>query len=165
MGIIFVSVNFGAFAYILCDTAYMHHVAIMKKQWKLLEKIVSGKKTIESRWYKHRCEAWGKVRASDTVFFKNSGEPITVRARVHKVIEFSDLTFLEVKKILKKYGGPDGIGSDDLNYFYHWAKDKKYCVLVFLQNYRRVQPFHINKKGFGSARAWLTMRNINAIRI
>lgn len=32
----------------------MEHVAIMKKSWGLTRKILSGEKTIESRWYRFR---------------------------------------------------------------------------------------------------------------
>lgn len=137
----------------------------MKKSWKLLEKIVSGEKTIESRWYKQRCEAWGKVKKGDIVYFKNSGEPVSLVASVARVMQFADMQPRDVRRILQRYGGPDGIGSDDMDSFFQWAKNKRYCVLVFLKKPKSIKPFRVNKTGFGSARAWLTVPDISAIRI
>ena len=69
----------------------MHHIAIMKKEWKLTQKILSGEKKIESRWYSNRSAPWGKIKAGETVYFKDSGEPVSIKAEVVKVLEFSDL--------------------------------------------------------------------------
>ena len=62
----------------------MDHVAIMKKEWRLIPKILSGVKTVESRWYKNKVCPWNKVFAGDTLYFKNSGEKVSVRAHITK---------------------------------------------------------------------------------
>ena len=54
----------------------MHHVAIMNKSWNLIPKIISGEKSIESRWYQTKRTPWDKIKAGDKIFFKNSGEAI-----------------------------------------------------------------------------------------
>jgi len=72
-------------------TRFMHHLAIMKKSMKLLPKIISGEKTIESRWYTTRRAPWNRITANDTVYFKNTGEPVIVSARVAKVIFHENL--------------------------------------------------------------------------
>lgn len=66
----------------------MDHVAIMRKSWGLLPKILSGEKTIESRWYMARYAPWNRIEKGDIVYFKNSGEPVTVKAEVSKVMQF-----------------------------------------------------------------------------
>ena len=143
----------------------MDHVAIMKPSWKLLRKIVNGEKKIESRWYKTRREAWGKVKTGDIIWFKDSGQPVTVRAKAGRVLEFSDLTPEKVRRIIYQYGGKDGIALSRLEYFFQWAKNKKYCVLVFLETPQPVaRPFKINKRGFGMSRAWLTIKDIATIK-
>ena len=81
----------------------MHHLAILDKKRKLLEKILSGEKSIESRWYKLKKTPYGIIKAGDTVFFKDSGEPVTVQTTVEKVLFFSDLTSEKYKDILEKY--------------------------------------------------------------
>lgn len=57
----------------------------MKKSWGLTQKILSGKKKIESRWYKSKCSPWGKIGKGDVVCFKDSGEPISIKTEVEKV--------------------------------------------------------------------------------
>ncbi len=143
----------------------MHHVAIMKKSWGLLPKILDGEKVIESRWYKNRTLAWDKVQKGDTIFFKNSGEPVTVRASVSRVLQFSDLTPKKVKEILQEYGQKDGIAQADLPHYAQMFKDKRYCLLIFLSGVKAIKPFDVTKKGFGAMASWLTVKNIDSIKI
>lgn len=126
----------------------------MKKSWGLIPKILCGQKQIESRWGINKCSPWEKVKAGDTVYFKNSGEPVTVKAKVSKVQQFADLSPSKVKGILGKING-------DIV----WAKNKRYCTLIYLTDVKKIKPFNINKSGFGSAAAWLTVPNINKIKI
>src|SRR3989304_3580104 len=119
----------------------MDHIAIMKKSWGLIPKILDGRKKIESRWGKNKCAPWGKVKVGDRVFFKNSGEPVTVLARVSKVLQFEDLNSEGVREILGKYGGDDGISISNLENTIEWAKEKRYCTLIFLENPKEIQPF------------------------
>jgi len=142
----------------------MDHVAIMKKSWKLTEKIFSGEKKIESRWYKSKYSPWGKIKKGDVVYFKDSGEPISITAKVEKVLTFSDLNSEKIKQILKKYVKDDGIDENQLPKFFKRFKDKKYCLLIFLKEPKKIKPFYINKKGFGMMSAWLVVENINRIK-
>ena len=132
----------------------MDHVAIMKKSWGLLPKILTGEKTVESRWYKNKSAPWGKIMAGDAVYFKNSGEDVTAWAKVTKVLQFDDLNQKKVREILEKYGEEDGI--KDIDAFYNLFKDKKYCLLVFLENPKKIKPFKIDKTGYGAMAAWMT---------
>jgi ASC-1-like (ASCH) protein len=66
----------------------MDHIAIMQKTWGLTEKIVTGQKTIESRWYNVKYAPWGRISPGDSIFFKNSSEPVTIQAEVEKVLYF-----------------------------------------------------------------------------
>jgi ASC-1-like (ASCH) protein len=142
----------------------MDHVAIMKKSWGLLDKIRSGEKKIESRWSMNKCAPWGMVGVGDVIYFKNSGEPVRLRASVSKIKAYSNLTPKLAKQILAKYGKLDGIDLKDADKFYGFFKDKKYCQLMFLRNPKSVQPFGINKLGFGAMTAWLTTKNIGTIK-
>lgn len=143
----------------------MDHVAYMKKSWGLLPKILTGDKLIESRWYQTKHLPWGKIQVGDTVYFKNSGEPITVKAFVKNVLSFDGLTPTKVKKILYKYSDLNGINKQNQSYFYNLFKNKKYCLLIFLANPQKIIPFDINKNGFGSMSAWITIKNIDTIRV
>jgi len=142
----------------------MIHIAILKKSWGLLPKILAGEKTVESRWYKNRVAPWDCIRAGETVYFKNGGEPVSVRAEVDKVLRFADLNPRGIKRIIGQYGNKLGIGEDKLEQFYQMFKNKRYCILVFLKNPQKIKPFNINKKGFGLMSAWLTTDNLAKIR-
>ena len=142
----------------------MNHVAIMKKSWGLIPKIVSGKKTIESRWYLNKSAPWNKITKGDSLYFKNSGEPIKLKTKITKVIQFSNLTQKRVKEILNKYGDDDGIELEKIEEFFERFKNKKYCVLIFVTKPTFIRPFDINKSGFGSMSAWITVPNISKIK-
>lgn len=142
----------------------MEHLAIMKKEWHLTEKILTGEKKIESRWYMSKYSPWNKIEKGELVYFKDSGEPVTIRTETKKVLQFSDLTPAKVMKILNKYGKIDGINIKDIKKFYERFKDKNYCILIFLKNPRKIKSFKINKEGFGLMSAWLTVDNVNKLR-
>ena len=142
----------------------MDHVAIMNKSWGLLEKIRSGDKKIESRWSMNKCVPWGMIGVGDVIFFKNSGEPVSLRASVSKIKAYSNLTPKLVKQTLKKYGKLDGINTNDIDKFYGFFKNKKYCQLIFLRNPKNIQSFEIDKRGFGVMAAWLSVENIATIK-
>lgn len=139
------------------------HVAIMKKSWGLLPKILTGEKTIESRWYLNRSRPWGKIASGDTVYFKNSGDTVTIKAKVSRVLTFDNLSSNKVREILKKYAKEDGI--ENMEKYYEMFKNKKYCILVFLQEPRKVKPFEINKAGFGAMSAWITVEDIGRVKV
>jgi hypothetical protein len=142
----------------------MQHVAIMRKSWGLTQKIFDGTKVIESRWYLHKYAPWGKIAPDDTIFFKDSGNPITLRANVKKVLSFEDLTPQKVQELLKRYGKEDGIEEKDIPEFYERFKNKNYCLLIYLKNVQKVKPFEINKKGFGAMAAWICIQSIEEIK-
>lgn len=144
----------------------MEHLAIMKKSWGLIPKILSGEKKIESRWYKTKHRPWDKIKPGDKVYFKDSGEPVSVKAEVSRVSQFFDLVPAKVKEILEKYGKDGGLGIEDIPRFFEMFKDKKYCILIFLKNSEKLKkPFLINKKGYGTMSSWISIDNINEIKI
>jgi ASC-1-like (ASCH) protein len=142
----------------------MEHLAIMRKSWGLTQKIISGQKKIESRWYVSRVAPWDKIKAGETVYFKDSGEPVTIKTEVERVLQFSSLTPEKVKQILDDYGGTDGINVGDMGKFFELFKNKKYCILVFLKNPQKIVPFKIDKTGFGLMSAWISIDDIRKIK-
>jgi S-adenosylmethionine:tRNA-ribosyltransferase-isomerase (queuine synthetase) len=135
----------------------------MKKSWNLTQKILSGEKKIESRWYKSKRAPFDKIKEGEVIYFKDSGEPVTIRAEAEKVLQFSELTSDKVKDILEKYGKE--IAVNNISESIERNRNKKYCMLIFLKNPRRVEPFRINKKGFGMMNAWISVNDINSVRI
>lgn len=140
----------------------MEHVAIMRKSWGLTKKILSKQKKIESRWYKTKRAPWDRIKSGETVYFKDSGELVAIKAEVEKVIQFSKLTPEKVKEILYDYSRDLGI--DKAQSHFERVKDKRYCILIFLKNPQKVEPFEINKSGFGLMSAWISVKNIKVIK-
>lgn len=143
----------------------MEHIAIMKKSWGLTQKILSGKKKIESRWYTTKVSPWDRIKIGETIYFKDSGGKIKVKAIVEQVIQFSDLTSEKVKEILNTYGPNIGIGIDNIHPFFERFKDKKYCILIFLKNPQAIEPFNIDKTGFGARAAWISVECVRKLKV
>lgn len=143
----------------------MDHVALMRKSWKLTEKILTREKNIESRWYKARYTPWDRIQRGDAVYFKDSGCPVTLKARAKKVLQFQDLTPTSVKELLRKYARADGIEQKDIPVFFARFKDKKYCILVFLEHPEKIRPFYINKSGFGAMASWITVGSLAEFKV
>lgn len=141
----------------------MTHIAIMNKSWKLIPKIISGEKTIESRWYKTKRTPWDKIKSGDTVYFKNAGETVTAVAHVANVLQFSLKNLTDTKRLIKTYGKDIGLINTDPA---TWSRQPNYCILVFLTDAQALKKsFAINKKGFGIGAAWLTVSSIREIQL
>jgi predicted transcriptional regulator len=150
----------------------MDHVAILTKKYKFIEKILSGEKTIESRWYVNRIKPWLNIKPNEKIYLKNSGGLIEAVADVEKVLFFSNkendtinnVQPYDYKKIFNLYARD--ICIQDKKNFDEFAKSKNYCILIFLKNPKRLKKaFNINKTGYGNACAWLITNNINDIKI
>ena len=140
------------------------HIAIMKGLWGLTEKILSGEKTVESRWHKAKTAPWNRIKLGDIIYFKDAGKPVSVKAKVSKVLQFADITEKQRKAILKKYGLADLGTKEIVPEIENYTKNKKYCILIFLENPQKITLFEINKKGFGNMAAWITISDINKIK-
>jgi len=142
------------------------HVAIMRKSWELTSKILTGEKTIETRWYQSRHKPWDQVNQGDVIYFKDSGEPVKIMATIRKTLRFEDLNPKKVKAILKRFAKPGGLGVEpqDLGKYYQRFRDKKYCLVIFLKDIKKVKPFEIDKSGFGTMTAWLIVDDISRIK-
>lgn len=142
----------------------MDHIAIMQKSWGLTEKIVTGQKVIESRWYKVKYAPWGQISPGDTVYFKNSGEHVTIRAEVEKVLYFSDLMPEKVRAILEEYSQAIGIEESEIPKYFEMFKHKRYCILIYLKHAQHIPPFEINKQGFGMMSSWISVESVSELR-
>ncbi len=149
----------------------MDHVAILRKAKiskndNLLEDILTGTKTVESRWYVNKVSPWNKIRKGDLVYFKETGRPVTAVAEVLKVLQYENLSKEITKQIIENYGKQIAPNSNKKE-FQSWAKresNKRYCILIFLKNVKKIQPFDIDKKGYGISSAWLVVGNIEKVK-
>lgn len=150
----------------------MDHIAILRKAKiskndNLLQDILGGTKTIESRWYVNKVSPWDKVKSDDTIYFKESGCPVTAKARVGGVIQFDNLDETKILTIITKYGKYIAPRSS-IEDFKLWGKKqikKRYCILIFLENVAKIEPFNIDKTGFGISSAWLAVGDISKVKV
>jgi ASC-1-like (ASCH) protein len=61
----------------------MEHLMIVKKKYFNL--IISGKKTIETRWSKNKITPYEKVKIGETILIKESGKPIALIKQLLKM--------------------------------------------------------------------------------
>lgn len=138
----------------------MEHIAILNRKLKLLPKILNGEKTIESRWYKFRKDPYKRILPNEAIYFKNSGEPVSVKAKVKYALFFDNLNDVRIRDILEKYGKKIGVDPS----YADKLQGKKYCTLIFLRNVEEIEPFNIDKKGYGNMAAWITAESIENVK-
>ena len=124
----------------------MEHLAIMRKSWGLTQKILNSQKKIESRWYSVKYRPWDAIKKGELIYFKDSGEPVRLKAEVNKVMQFDKLTPDRVREILNKYGHDDGLEKDKVQEFFERFKNKKYCILIFLKNPQGLNHLRLTKQ-------------------
>lgn len=81
----------------------MHHLAIMNPKRKLIPKILSGEKKIESRRYLMKVAPRDKVHPGDIIYFKDAGKPVTLQAEVEKVLQYDHYSDQQLQEIITKY--------------------------------------------------------------
>ena len=141
----------------------MEHLAILDKKRKLLVKILTGEKTIESRWYKSKVTPWGNIKAGETIYFKESGDPVRAKAEIAEVMQFY-LPQTDIPDLLEKYSKQICFTSP-MPELIQWCKERKYCILLCLKKVELIEPFEINKKGFGLMAAWISVDKIEKIKL
>ena len=143
----------------------MDHLAIMKKNWWLTQRILTGQKTIETRRYMNKSAPWDKIKTGDIVYFKDSWSPVTVKAIVSQVDQFADVDETKRQEILKKYSYADIWTTTILPEILEYVKWKKYCIIIHLKNPQAVELFEVDKTWYWNMSAWITLPNIEKIRI
>jgi ASC-1-like (ASCH) protein len=77
------------------------HIAIVLAKYADL--ILAGRKTMECRLSKVRCEPFGRVTKDDTIYFKVSGGPIVAAAHIDDVLSYDNLTPRAVQSLRERF--------------------------------------------------------------
>ena len=104
----------------------MKHLAIFSSN--LAQKILTGEKSIESRFSKAKIAPFGAISSGDLVYIKPTGKEIIGQFKVKRVVFYDGLTQDDLKEIKDKYGKQ--IAADDK--FWEEKKDCKYGTLIFI---------------------------------
>ena len=102
------------------------HLAIFKGDGAKF--ILSGKKTIESRFSKRKNPPFGQIATGDLVYIKPSGEDIIGQFRVKKVIFYDNLDLSDLSYLKEKYG--KDLAVDEV--YWKGKENAKYGALIFI---------------------------------
>jgi ASC-1-like (ASCH) protein len=124
------------------------HLVILHKEY--LDLILAGRKKIESRLWKSKHPAFGRISAGDRLLFKISSGPVCAEAAIKAVKKFDKLTPAAIRRLKIQYN--DLVcGSEQ-----YWQSKRtcRYGILVWLKDVKIVEPVRINKKDW---RAWVML--------
>lgn len=87
---------------------------------------------------------------------------VTARADVCEVLQFELCGINDARKVVKTYGTEICIVEKDPK---DWKNVPRYCILIRLIHPATLsRPFAIDRTGFGSGAAWLSVQNIETIQ-
>ncbi len=129
-----------------------HHLGIFTQP--LLDLILMGRKTIDSRFSKIRCAPYLKVNTGDLVYLKESGGYVKGQFTASKVETYTDLTPELLHDICRSYHRQIFVNTHYQDFWEKWTVSK-YATLIHIENVIAYQnPFSIQKK---DARAWVVL--------
>lgn len=128
----------------------MQHIAILRQPF--YDMVLTGEKTIESRWSMNKIAPFNKVKIGDTILIKLTGQPVTAKAKV-KDVKYYYLTPEIVEDIRVKYGKL--IGTDK---FEDWQTtlNKKYCTLIWLDKVQKIKPILVARS---NGAGWIVLKD------
>lgn len=86
---------------------------------------------------------------------------MTAKAEVAEALQFELRDLDDARKIVAEYGKEISLVNPDLA---TWGSVPRYAILIRLGNPQTIAPFEIDKRGFGSAAAWLAVGEIAKVR-
>lgn len=127
----------------------MKHIAILRQPF--FNMVLSGEKTIESRWSMHKIAPYNKVSIGDEILLKETGKDVSAKAVV-KDVKYFELTPQIVEKIRIQYGKE--IGTDK---FQDWEStlNKKYCTLIWLDGVEKIKPVKVQRS---NGAGWIVVK-------
>ena len=128
------------------------HLVILKKPY--LDKILSGAKTIESRFSKTMIAPFGRIVSGDKLFFKISSGPVCAVGRAAKIKQFDNLTSAKLNLLRQKYDRYIQGNKD----YWRVKRQCRYGVLVWLEDVIAIEHVWINTKDW---RAWVVLTKEN----
>lgn len=122
------------------------HLAIMNRE--IIEAILTGKKTIESRFSQKKIAPFDRVFIGDIVYMKPPGREVIGQFRVKKVISYQGITQEDIDKIFADFG--QNIGPWEVK------GSISYATLIFIGESERflTAPIKVRKK---DQRGWVVL--------
>ncbi len=118
------------------------HIAILSHK-SVLDKILVGEKTIESRFSRVKSLPFGQLAPEDIVYFKLSGGSVLGRARIRAVEEYDNLTPARIEGLARQYEQELALSVD----FLARKLESKFASLIFLADVEHCEPWNYKQEG------------------
>lgn len=107
--------------------------------------MLDGKKTIESRFSKHKIAPYNQIKKEDIIFIKKSSGPIIGYFTIKDIL-FFDLKEVSIETIKNKYQQELCVSNE----FWQEKQNSNYATLIFIDKVTCFEPVNIHKKGMQS---------------
>ena len=125
------------------------HLAIFTEPF--LSKVLSGEKTVESRFSRNRCAPFGEIGDGDIILLKEVAGPICGLALARRIWCY-DLTNEPLERIRRRFGLE--IGADEE--FWGSRSEAAFATLIELEAPTTISPVLCNKR---DRRGWVSLRS------
>ena len=125
------------------------HLAILVEPY--LTAILQGRKTIESRFTKHRVAPYGAIAVGDLLVLKRSSGPIVGLAVAAEIWSY-ELDPSIFRTLVEDFSAPLGVTEPA---FWTQRQDARYATLVRLARVRAIPPLDFPKR---DRRAWVVLK-------
>jgi hypothetical protein len=141
----------------------MDHVVYLDAEAKELERLLAADKTMIIRGATGRKMPYGRVNPNDVLYFINNNAEGLVRAsaKVKSVLNSDKLTAVESAQWVDRYQDKLQLTKKQHD---RWA-GKRYLVLIEISGVESIEPFRIDKSGYGNMDDWLPVEHIESVRI
>ena len=140
----------------------MDHVVYLDANAKELDSLISQKKTMIIRGATGRKLPYGRINQGDVLYFINNNAEgvILARADVVSVINSDKLTQEESTQLVQSHQDKLQLTQKQ---FDRWA-GKRYLVLIEVSDVKNIEPFRIDKSGYGNMDDWLPVGDIDSVK-
>lgn len=141
----------------------MDHIVYVDAKASELEKLLDGTKTTIIRGAAGRKMPYGRVNPGDVLYLINNNAEglIRAKAKVKNVFNSEKMTKEDSVQLVSD-------NQEKLQLTPHqkkrWA-GKRYLVLIEVSEVSEIEPFSIDKSGYGNMDYWLPVENIRQVKI
>lgn len=141
----------------------MKHVVYLDTQSGEMENLLVGKKTMIVRGAAGRKLPYGRVNPGDILYFLNNDGKglVQARAKVCQVLNSEPLTPEASQKLLADHQDALQLTEKQQQ---RW-RGKRYQVLITVDAIQELEPFQIDRSGYGNMDDWLPVGDIHSVKI
>jgi hypothetical protein len=140
----------------------MDHVVYLDFKANELGRLTEKSKTMIIRGATGKKLPYGRVSVGDVLYFvENNGDGLVrAKATVESVFNSEKMSDEESNKLVQDSQGR--LNLTDKQYE-RWA-GKRYIVLIGVKDFERIEPFKIDRSGYGNMDDWLPVEKIEGVQ-